>query len=200
MNKISLIPENLNRFYESKTNTWDFKANPCLFPLFLFQYFSEKYCKQEQTEKEHSSYYSRESVYCKYTDPSLAEKYHAWFIASTTWDHVSFFLQVGKNGFKPFNNEATYAKGLIAYIHLQAFADKITISVNLETCFDFSILFCCYNIAREIDAEMKKYTLPANFLKTLGPFSFATDLHHIHNIHRLRTWDDAPNFLGVTTP
>ena len=157
MEKILLIPRNLEKFFENKSLTFDFENNPFLFPLYLFDYFHKKYSKNQVIEKEGRSYYSRQSVYCKYEEPLLSEGYKAWFIASTKWNHVSFFLQIGKEGFIPFTNALEYAEGLISYIQIQVFADKISIFVNMNTCFDFSVLSCCNKISEDITTEIKKY-------------------------------------------
>jgi hypothetical protein len=165
METTALIPSNLQKFYEDKDLSWDFENNPCLFPLYLFENFHKKYSNELSIEKESSTYYSRQSVYCKYKDSLLLPEYAAWFIADTKWNHVSFFLQVGKVDFVPFTGKFEYAKGLVAYIHVQVFADNITISVNMETCFDFSVLSCCNKIAEDIKIEFKKYPSLLKFLK-----------------------------------
>ncbi len=161
MNTEVVIPDDLEKFYQDKNIIWDFKNNPCLFPLYLFQNFHLKYCEGEKVEKEQSAYYSRKSVYCYYKDPSLPPKYEAWFIVSTKWNHVSFFFQIGKQGFKPFTNEMEYASGLISYIHIQVFAEKINIHANISSCSDFTVLFSSSKIGKEITEEMKKYELSA---------------------------------------
>jgi hypothetical protein len=165
METISLIPRILEIFYKDTSVTLDVKNNPCLFPLYLFEYFHKKYSENQMIEEERSSYYSRQSVYCKYEKTPLLKDYSGWFIANTKWNHVSFFLQIGKADFVPFTGGFEYPKGLVAYIHLQVFADNITISVNMETCSDFSVVSCLNKIADDITTEFKKYPYLSKFTK-----------------------------------
>lgn len=154
-----IIPSSLEDFLKNKDIVWDFENNLCLFPLYLFQKFHSKYCQQEEIKKEESSYYSRKSVYYEYKESLLPKDYSSWFIATTCWNHVSLFFQIGKNGYIPFSDGVEYGKGLISYIHLQVFSNKIKIAVNVETTFDFNVLFLNNKIAEEITKELENHGL-----------------------------------------
>lgn len=154
-----IIPDNLDEFYKNKDIVWDFENNPCLFPLYLFQKFHSTYCVQEKIEEADSTYYSRKSVYCEYKEPSLPKCYTAWFIVTTRWNHVTFYLQIGKDGFVPFYNDNEYAKGLVSYINFQVFNGKVTVHLNIDTSSGFNILFINNKIAQEITEELKKHGL-----------------------------------------
>lgn len=157
MSIVKSIPVNLEEFYKEEKIDWDLKSNPSLFPLYLFHYFQQKYSKRNRIQKEESSYYSRKSVYTSFEDPALLDNYQAWFIAITTWNHTIFFLQIGKNNFVPFAYDKEYGKDLKAYVRVQVFNDTFSSSINVGVGSDFSVLFCCNAVAKEIDDEMRKY-------------------------------------------
>ncbi len=149
------IPKNLEQFYKNGISIDDFKNNPCLFPLYLFQYFREKYGQGNEIEKEHNTFYSRDSVYCKTNETEQT----SWLVATTRFDHVCFVYEIGEKDYVPFSEgiDSMYADK-VANVQLQVFAKKIENSFWIKS-FRFAELFACNKIACEIEGQLKKHGL-----------------------------------------